>query len=156
MAGQKNRKLLHAARAQAERYAAEHPMADANPVQVLQFILSRRLAALKHAIQKAEALREDDMFKDGPFGTYANEWVRLEQDLAQEVATLCIQMERVGLAERLVSLQEAQATLLVRALTEAAQEAGIPRAQLRELGPAFRRHLTLLQGGVVEGGAEAA
>lgn len=76
-----------------------------------------------------------------------NEWLRLESRFAQELTSLCVNIERVGLQERMVRIEEGKAALLVRALTEAAREAGIPRDQVRKLGPALRTHLQVLEGG---------
>jgi hypothetical protein len=152
MAGHKNRALLHAARAEARRFADEHPSPGTTPLDALQWLVNRVTDQLKHAAHRADSLAEDEMEVMGPFGPIPNKWIRLETDLRQELGTLAINMERVGLAERMVNLQEARAALVVQALVAAAEEAGIPRHKLKVIGPAFRRHLTLLQGGG-EGGA---
>jgi hypothetical protein len=144
-----------AARAEAERYADEHPLPTADPVGTLQWLLSRRTSMLKVVAKLVDDLAPEDLTVMGTFGPCEHQYVRLEKDLAQEVGALCINMERVGLAERLVNIQEAKATLILRALTAAAEEQGIPRHQLRGLGPAFRRHLTLLQGGASPEGRAA-
>jgi hypothetical protein len=86
------------------------------------------------------------------FGPVPHQYIRAFADVRKELASLCINMERVGLAERMVRIQEARALLIVQALTEAAAEAGIPRAKLKQIGPAFRRRLQLIEGQ----GAEAA
>jgi hypothetical protein len=128
-----------------------------SPAEALQWLLNRITDQLKHAAHQADSLAENELEVMGPFGPVPNVWIRLEKDLRGELASLGVNLERVGLAERLVNIKEAQATLLINALTAAAEEAGIPRSKLRTLGPAFRRHLTLLQGGASpEGRAEAA
>lgn len=146
MAGHKNRALLHAARAEARRFADEHPSPALSPAEALQWLVNRVVDQLKHAAHEADSLAVEEMEIMGPFGPIPNVWIRLEADLRKELAGLAINMERVGLAERLVSLQEARAALIVQALTAAAEECGIPRSQLRSIAPAFRRHLALIQG----------
>lgn len=147
MAGQQQRKLLAAARSEAERYSDSHPLPKAEPVETLQWLLARRTSMLKVVAKLVDELPAEQLTVMGAFGPCEHQYVRLEKDLAQEVGSLCINMERVGLVERMVNIQEARAALVVHALTAAAEEAGIPRHQLKTLGPAFRRHLTVLQGG---------
>jgi hypothetical protein len=155
MAGRQHRQLVHQARESARRFAAEHPSPLSSPAETLQWLLNRITDQLKYAAHEADSLEPDDMEVMGPFGPVPNKWIRLEADLRQELANLAINMERVGLAERLVNIQEAKAALIIQALTAAAEEAGIPRGQLKTLGPAFRRHLTLLQGGASPEGRAA-
>lgn len=154
VAGQTQRKKLNAAKAVAEQYASEHPLPKADPLRTLQYILDRRTAMLKLVAGMVDDLEPESLTVMGAFGPCEHQHVRLEKDLAQEVSTLCINMERVGLAERLVSVKEAEATLILRALVAAAEESGIPRHQLKSLGPAFRRQLTLLKGGAEEASPE--
>ena len=94
-----------------------------------------------------DQLDEGDIFVQTAFGPMENEWMRLESRFAQELTSLCVNIERVGLQERMVRIEEGKAALLVRALTEAAREAGIPRDQVRKLGPALRTQLQVLEGG---------
>ena len=94
-----------------------------------------------------DQLDEGDIFVQTAFGPMENEWMRLESRFAQELTSLCVNIERVGLQERMVRIEEGKAALLVRALTEAAREAGIPRDQVRKLGPALRAQLQVLEGG---------
>lgn len=143
----RNAKLLHVARTEARRFADEHPSPDTDPVEALQWLLNRLMDQLKHASWKSDNLAEDQREIMTAFGPIANEWIRLEEDLRKELGSLAINMERVGLAERLVRLQEARALLIIRALTEAAVEVGIPRSKLKELGPVFRAKLAVIEGG---------
>jgi hypothetical protein len=152
VAGRRQAALLHAARAEARRHADEFPSPSVTPLDALQWLVNRITDQLKHAAHEADRLDPAEMETMGPFGPVPNVWIRLEADLRKELGSLAINMERVGLAERMVNIQEARAALVVQALVLAAEEAGIPRHQLKIIGPAFRRHLTLLQGGG-EGGA---
>lgn len=142
-----NKKLYHQARQEAERYAAANPPDPTSPVEALQWLVSRLTSLTKHAAMKADQLREDELTIMTAFGPLDHQWVRLERQYRQELTTMCVNVERVGLAERLVQLEEAKAHLLVQAIQAAAKEAGIPRDKVKRLGPALRKHLTLVQGG---------
>jgi hypothetical protein len=147
MAGHKNRRLYHAAREEARRYADAHPSPDIDPAQALQWQVNRLMDLCRHAASKVDELPEDELTIMTQFGPVDHHWVRLEGRYRQELGALCVQVERVGLAERLVRLEEAKAQLLVRAITEAAREVGISRDKVRKLGPALRTQLRLVQGG---------
>lgn len=154
MAGHKQRKLLHAAREESRRFAEEHPSPHVDPGEALQWIVNRVFDMLKHAAHEADSLRDDELEVMTAFGPVANHWLRLEADLRQELGTLAVNVERVGLAERMVRLEEAKVALINRAMMAALREVGVPQRKLKELGPAFRRNLQVLQGGG-EGGEPA-
>lgn len=143
----RNAKLLHAARAEARRFAADNPSPDVTPAEALQWLLNRVTDQLKFAAHKADNLKDNELEVMTAFGPMPNEWIRLEKDLREELGRLAVNMERVGIAERMVRLQEARALLIIRALTEAALEVGVPRSKLKELGPVFRAKLAVLEGG---------
>lgn len=143
----KRAKQLHAARAEARRFAEEHPSPDVDPGEALQWIVNRVFDQLKYAARKADELDEGQVEERTDYGPIPGQWIRMEERLRLELSSLCVNVERVGLAERMVRIQEARALLIVQALTEAAAEAGIPRAKLKQIGPAFRRRLELIEGG---------
>ena len=51
-----------------------------------------------------------------------------------------------GVDEAMIQIHQAQAMTMVRAITQAAEDAGIPRDYVKALGPALRRQLALLAG----------
>jgi hypothetical protein len=126
-----------------------NPPADADPVTALQWMVSRLLELTKHAAYRVDQLHEDELTIMTQFGPIDHHWVRLERQYREELGTLCVNVERVGLAERLVRLEEAKAHILVQAIQMAARDVGIPRAKVKELGPALRTHLSALQEGRV-------
>lgn len=142
-----NRKLYHAARAEARRHSEENPPPHTDAGEALQWILDRVMDQLKYAAKQADALPEDELEVMTAFGPIPHQWVRAEERLRLELGSLAVNVERVGLAERMVRLQEARALLIIQALTESLVEAGVPRSKLKEVGPAFRRRLALIEGG---------
>jgi hypothetical protein len=65
----------------------------------------------------------------------------MEKEARIEVEKLAAMMTQLGIAERVVRVQEAQAALLVAAVRDAAIEAGIPNEQVRALGAALRHRI---------------
>lgn len=116
-----------------------------NPIDALQEVLDRAVALLRHYADEADNLAEDKLLVDTAFGRMPHHWVRLEQDARAEVERIAGGMVRNGIADRAVKVQEAKAILMVQAIVAAAEEVGIPRAQVRALGPAVRQRLLALE-----------
>jgi hypothetical protein len=144
----KNR-ALHLARQQAARNA-EGIRLNIDPGEALQEVLDRAVSMLRFAGEKAADVPEDQVIIMGAFGPMENVWVHLEERMRLEVGHLAANMVKIGLAEREVRMKEAQAALIVAALVEAAREAGIPRDQVKRLGPALRAKLTDIEGTATE------
>lgn len=70
-----------------------------------------------------------------------NKWYRVEREARQDIENLAGMMMRLGIAERHVRIQEAQAALFVSQVREAAIEAGISPDSVRLLGEALRRRV---------------
>lgn len=141
------------ARAEARRHADENPPPHTDPGEILQWMVNRIADQLRYAAAKVDALPEDELEITTPFGVLPHQWVRLEERLRQELTTLCINVERVGLAERMVRIQEARALLIIRALEETLRELGIPKAKLKQVGPLFRQRLLAIEAGNGEANA---
>lgn len=118
-----------------------------DPAKILQWMIDRKTAQLRHASSEVDKLDVSEFTVDGPFGPVEHAWVRVERRLGEELTNMVYNALRIGLAERLVAVEEARAVLVVRAIKAAAAEIGIPADQVKALGPALRRHLTAVQGG---------
>lgn len=152
MAGKKKRRLLHQARQEAARQA-EGVRLDADPAVALQEVLDRSLVMMRYAASQADELDSDSLFvsgwtggENGSFAKVPHEWLRLEADLRQEVATLAGRMVQLGIADRAVALEEAKAAILINAILAAARKSGIARDQIKALGPAIREELQTITG----------
>lgn len=130
---------------EAERRAGEEPIPHTDPLNALQWIVNRLYQRLIHASQEVDQLRPGQLTVMTAFGPTDHEWVRAEQALTKQLSEVCINVARVGLAERLVQIEEAKAHLMFRALTESLLDAGVSRDQLRAAGPSFRAKLAALQ-----------
>ncbi len=127
----------------------------------LQRCLDRAVALWEFAATQTDsfALDSDTSDEDGggffeiqllPGGAsewIPNKWYRVEREARQDIERLAGMMTQLGIAERHVRIQEAQAALMVAHIREAAIETGLDPDQVRLLGEALRRRVA---GAVVE------
>lgn len=118
---------------------------NVEPAAALSWIVNRLHARLLHAASEVDQLGVEDLTTMTAFGPTDHQWIRAERELTNQLSKVCVDVMRVGLGERLVAVEEAKATMLVRAFTNAALRAGISRDQLKEVAPFFREELTAIQ-----------
>lgn len=148
------RNKYRVAMAEAERRSKLDPLPSIDPVSAIQWIIDRLYNRLVHASTEVDKLRPGQLTVMTAFGPTDHEWVRAEHQLTAQLARVCSDAAKIGLAERMLNIEEAKAQLILRAFTAAAIDCGIDRDQLRSIAPKFREHLGLLQGAEPE--AEAA
>jgi hypothetical protein len=109
-----------------------------DPIEALQMCLDRAVEHWRVAMAAVDKIEEGNLFEDTINGKMPHHWFRLENQLRQEVTRLSAAMINLGIAERQVRVQEAQAMLLAKMVRDAAVEAGLPQEQVRALGRALR------------------
>lgn len=122
----------------------------------LQQCLDRAVALWNFAASQVDALEiaddpnvpaaEDGFFEvvdnpQGPDVVTANRWYVMEREARLEIEKLAAMMTQLGIAERVVRVEEAKAALLVAAVRDAAMEAGLDHDQVRALGVALRHRV---------------
>jgi hypothetical protein len=70
-----------------------------------------------------------------------NKWFQLERQLREEATRLAARMVDLGLAERLVAMEEAKAVMVAQAVRTAAEAAGLSPTQITRLGEEIRKGL---------------
>ncbi len=73
-----------------------------------------------------------------PTRTIPNRWYLAEREAREDVTKIAGLMTQLGIAERAVRVQEAQAAMLAAAVRDAAIEAGFSGEDVRRLGEALR------------------
>jgi hypothetical protein len=68
-------------------------------------------------------------------------YLEMEAEARTEVEKLAAMMTQLGIAERVVRVQEAQAALMISAVRDAAMMIGLDNDQIRELGAALRHRV---------------
>lgn len=89
---------------------------------------------------------DDPMFEvtpnpQGPDLITRHRYSLMEEEARREIEKLAAMMTQLGIAERVVRVEEAKAALMVAAVREAAIAAGIPPDMVRSLGAALRERV---------------
>lgn len=118
----------------------------ATPPEALQYLLNRAYGALLTAAQQADDVPVDEFWVHkldghGNFIAEPNKWAKLEMALREEVRLISTDMARLGIADRLASVEEAKASWVLAAIRAAAGDVGLTNDQVRLLGEGIRRHL---------------
>jgi hypothetical protein len=151
------------------RYASRNELEiprGISTVEALQLCLDRAVAHLHVAMEKVDTLLiEDDakipeayggavggrMFAAhfvGEGGTLVYEphpWYQVEAQCRQEVERLAGMMAKLGIADRMVKVEEAKATLMIQAIRDSAVAAGIPPDQVKALGAELRERVATME-----------
>lgn len=136
--------------------------------QALQECLDRAVALLRFAQQQVDQLpyndtvptdpdtdlpllaslsyQDDPLYEvinnpQGPDVVQPNRYVLMEREARLEVEKLAAMMTQLGIAERVVRVEEAKAALLIAAVRDAAIEAGFDNDDVRRLGEALRHRV---------------
>lgn len=156
------RELIHIAAAQGATIEM-----GITTAQALQECLDRAVALMRFAAQQVDNLswpsnydpddpdslslgdlppEEDPMWEvtineQGPNLIRPHRYVTMEREARLEVEKLAAMMTQLGVAERVVRVEEAKAALMVAAVREAALHAGFDHDQIRRLGSALRERV---------------
>jgi hypothetical protein len=109
---------------------------------------------LLFATDKVSALDEDKLFvkgnklDSGAFEMIPHKWVELQRQCMDRLAKYAKLAADAGIAERQTQLQETQMQLITQLMEAVFDEIGLSKRQRAAVGPAIRRHLTLLPGGM--------
>jgi FMN phosphatase YigB (HAD superfamily) len=120
--------------------------------ELLAWALRRVHAGMLWAAQQAEAVPEDKFWVEyldgqGNVRVEPNKWFLLERSMRDEAVKLAARMVDLGLAERMVQVEEAHAVMVASAMREACEAAGVPPEQVVRVGEELRR---LLEAGAVQ------
>jgi hypothetical protein len=96
---------------------------------------------LSHLATSQDPLFEVISNPQGPDVIQPHRYLTMEREARLEVEKLAAMMTQLGIAERVVRVQEAQAVLVTAAVREAAIDAGLDHEQVRRLGESLRGRL---------------
>jgi hypothetical protein len=109
-ARRKRRRLMLEVRQEAAEFAS-NVRRYADPADAVQQILDNIMDRYEYASQQVYTLSEEDYFEDTITGKVLNHWIREEERLALQVTHIAGKAAAMGLAERQIRLQEAQAAI---------------------------------------------
>jgi hypothetical protein len=114
--------------------------------QALQLVLDRAMGSLYVAATFADDVPVDEFWvrywdAQGNVRVEPNKWYKLEAALREEVHHIAADMMRLGIAERLVEVEERKSAWVLAAIRAAASDAGLDNDQVRKLGEGIRKRL---------------
>lgn len=118
------RRLLAEVREEAAEFA-QGIRSNMDPAEAVQEVLDHIMAAYRYATEKMFTLTEDEYWVETLGGKRQNEWITEQERLALQVVHIAGKASSMGLAERQVRLQEAQAAIFAQLVEAALQAAGI-------------------------------
>jgi hypothetical protein len=120
--------------------------ANVSIAAALQLVLDRAMGSLYVAATFADDVPVEEFWvkywdAQGNVRVEPNKWYKLEAALREEVHAIAADMTRLGIAERLVEVEERKAAWVLAAIRAAAADAGLDNDQVRRLGDGIRRRL---------------
>lgn len=145
-----------AAMERAAQAAKMDPLPSVDPITGLQWVIDRLYSRLVHASVEVDQLRPGQLTVMTAYGPTDHEWIRAERQLTDQLAKVCADAAKIGLVDRMISVEEAKAQLMLRAFVAAAVDSGLSHDDLRAIAPKFRENLARLQAPPADGQRRAA
>jgi hypothetical protein len=130
------------------------------PSQGLLGVLHLAAGQLAYVNERVAEIEETDMFLarevdsvTGVAKMTPHYWIEFQLRIQDRVAKYSKLAADVGIAERAQSLREAQTMMMMNLIQAVMDDLGLDDEQRSQVGPSIRKHLTLLQGGTIEGEA---
>lgn len=119
---------------------------DAAVGDILSWAMRRVHVSMLWAARQADGVPVDEFWVrkvDGHGNVLVepHKWFQLERALRDEAVRLAARMVDLGLAERMVALEEAKAVMVAQAVRTAAEAAGLSPVQITKLGEELRKGL---------------
>lgn len=96
-----------------------------DPAEAVQAVLDHIYAAYQYATQQMFSLTEDEYWRETLGGRVPHEWIREQERLALQVVHIAGKASGMGLAERMVRIQEAQAGMFALVVDQVLKELGM-------------------------------
>jgi hypothetical protein len=119
---------------------------NADPATVVQVVLDNIYTAYEYATQQVMELTEDEYWFEALGGKIPNHWIREQERLGMQLVHVAAKASAMGLAEREIHLQEAQAALFASVLDAALKEAGLTIDQRHGIHVGVSRRLDDIEG----------
>lgn len=120
----KRRRLLTEVREEAKEFT-DGLTRNMDPAEAVQRVLDNVMSMYDYATQQVFTLAEDEYFRESLGGPVVHEWIREQERLGLQVVHVAAKASAMGLAERQVRVQEAQAALFAIVVEQVLQELGL-------------------------------
>lgn len=128
----RNRRLLMEAQTEAAEFAPA-PKKNVDPAQAVQEILDNIIAMYRYSTAQVATLDERDYWRDTIAGRVQNEWIREQERLGMQAVHVASKAAAMGLAERAVAIQEAQAAMFAMVVEQVLTEFKMSSDQRRKI-----------------------
>lgn len=139
------RRMLAEVRQEAKEFS-DSLRRNIDPGEAVQEILDQIHAAWQYATMKVALLDEDDYFQTSMGVEVPNVWIREQERLGMQAVHVAAKASAMGLAERQVQIQEAQAALFQTVVEAALVKAGLPLDQRQNVHQAIATGLEDIEG----------
>mgnify|MGYP006150958511 CR=1 FL=1 len=119
-----NRRLMLEVRKEASEFA-EGLARNVDPASAVQFVLDNIASAYEYATQQMWTIPEEEYWRDTIAGKIPHEWVREQERLGLQLVHVAGKAAAMGLAERQVRMQEAQAAIFATVVEAVLVEVGL-------------------------------
>lgn len=126
------KRLLHEAMAEVGDLVAVHSR-GVDPAIAVQDILDSLMSLFKVATAKVAFTPEDEYFIETIAGPVPNKWLREQERLMMQIVHVSSKAASMGLAERAVRVQEAQAAMFAMVLEKVLLNKGLDFDARREI-----------------------
>jgi homospermidine synthase len=126
------KRLLHEAMEEVGDLVAV-PSRGIDPAIAIQDVLDSLVALYRYATAKVAFLAEDEYFVDTIAGAVPSKWIREQERLGMQIVHVAAKAAGMGLAERAVRIQEAQAAMFAVVLEEALKQQKLDFDQRRAI-----------------------
>lgn len=106
---------------------------NVDPADGVQSVLDHIASLYEYATQQVFQLDTDEYWRETLAGKTQNEWIKEQERLGLQLVHVAGKAAAMGLAERTVRVQEAQAALFAAVIEKALVSAGLNGDQRREI-----------------------
>ena len=113
---------------------------NVQPIDAIQHVVNRAMQWLRFAEGQVDELPENKLFVyvEGQ-GSIPAQWIHMETNLRAEFGAISEKLIKMGIAEKMVVLKEAEMAIMVGMIQAAMEEAGVPKTKQIAVAKSIRK-----------------
>jgi hypothetical protein len=141
----RNRRLLGQVHADALKFT-QGLRRNMDPTEAIQLVLDNLAAMYSHATMQVLTLSEDEYWRETMSGPIPHEWIREQERLGMQIVHTAGKASQMGLAERMVRIEEQQAAIFQVVIEQALIKIGIEADDRRRVHTMIAEGLEDIEG----------
>lgn len=117
-----------------------------SPGQAVLGVLQLAAGQLAFCAHKVSELDDKEFWEKTIAGEVPNRWIRLQRSVMHDIEKFSKTAHAMGISEREMALAEAQTLMMGELLEAVVSELGLSAEQRRQMGPAIRKHMAVIEG----------